>query len=130
MAVGAMPGRTKLSTTLLTRAHQKAVISQDKEIKHQLDEGHRIGMVIDGWMSIRKIHVEAIALTAGSCSYLMESTQCGDSHHGVAVAKGWEEQMQMHCLKVIKSYEGATISYVNSDDSGQCGRGRRIDIFV
>ena len=34
--------------------------------------------------------------------------------------------MRKHRLKVMEFYEGATISYLNTDDAGQCGRGRRI----
>jgi hypothetical protein len=118
-AHSSFPKRTKLSTTLLSNAHASAIHSQNQDIRKRVDDGHSLGMAIDGWMDVTKVHVEAIALTVGGKSYLMESEKSGHTHNGVAVARQWEVFMYALVDRLRNLCPGSTLSYLCSDDAGQ-----------
>ena len=114
-----LPGREKVRTVLLATSTEDAQRSMETAIQQQLRAGHRPGLATDGWENVSKTHVEGIMLIAGGKSFPLEAIKAGSDHHGIAVAKGWEDVMH----KYADTY---TFSYLVSDDAGQCGRARRI----
>lgn len=110
--------RTKLKRLVTDRAgvaltEMHGVISSMEKI------GHRVGMVIDGWESTSKEHVNGVVLAVEGEAFYVQCDNAGTEHDGLAVSRGWE-------TLIAKYAEQYKISYHCSDDAGQCARARRI----
>jgi hypothetical protein len=116
-----LPRRTKVKETLLANAAKEADEAFVIQTQAAFSLGHRAGLVVDAWSNVNKVHIEGVILTLGVASFLLNSVLADSTHHGIAVAHGWEQLL-------FGEHKGATYSfhYHCSDDAGQCGRGRRI----
>jgi hypothetical protein len=125
-----MPGRTKLSVKLLKDHAKAANIDRDAIIKSRVLGGQRVGVAVDGMVMVSKVHVEAVAMTVGSKSYLIDTVEAGSINIGVYVASCWETELEnifTYLVKeVMKTETPHRIHYFVSDDAGQCGKARRI----
>lgn len=95
----------------------KPAIAEAKE------QDHRFGFVTDTYMDVIRNHVDGIILTPMPKVFQLGTEAAGSDQSGLAMAmaKAWEE-----VLGALEEEYDIGIEYVLSDDSGQCGRARRI----
>ena len=118
LATKALPKRTELKK-LITKRARLAITDVHHEISLKVEDGHGVGICVDGWESITKEHHDGVILFAGGEAYVVEFIRGGTEHHALAVATEWEELMKWHG-------EDYPILYHCSDDAGHCARARRI----
>lgn len=125
-AVNNLPHHRLVAGRLLTERSKVAVAWGLNELTQRSKCGQYIGLSSDGWMNINKNHILAVVLTCNDFQFTIDSVQCGNEHHGIAVAQETKEFL-LELAKEDNRY-GAQyiISYFCSDDAGQCGRARRI----
>ena len=109
-----LPKRTKLKA-LVTQVAKKCLNDVHDKILKKKFEGHNIGLCVDGWETVSKDHVEGVITFVGGQAYATELTKGGTEHHGIAVARDWEELIIKHDTKY-------GLSYHCLDNAGQCGR--------
>lgn len=125
-AVNDLPHRRLVGGGLLTERSKAAVTWGLDELTKRANRGQYVGLSSDGWMNINKNHILAVVLTCNDFHFTLDSVQCGDEHHGIAVA----QETEAFFLELAKEDDryGAQfdVRYFCSDDAGQCARARRM----
>ena len=114
-------GRTVISKRVLNERYKEAVANRDKRIDEVSKSGHFLGLIVDGWETNGRKTLKGVMLKAGPNAFLLTTHVPGSTHHGLAVAKMWEEIMD----KPAQEYKDR-VRFFLSDDAGQCARARRI----
>lgn len=78
------------SERLLPERYALAVAARDSKIQSLSENGHYVGLIVDGWESVKKKSLEGVILKAGTDTFLLSVEQPGAKHHGIAVATMWE----------------------------------------
>jgi len=113
---GQIPGRH----TIARRLSDMAVEARKESlglIERVKESGQRIGVCVDGWNGINKVHVDGITLKIARFVLPHKCEKAGSDHNGCRTAQSWE--MMLSGLHL-------GWSYFCSDDAGQCGKARRI----
>lgn len=116
-----VPKRTCIGTTILRKRFKEAEERRDANIDRAKAAGHYLGLIVDGWDTVNKSQLEGVMLKAGMHSYLLDAIDPGTEHHGIAVAKMWENIFVKNAAVHM-----SRLRYFISDNAGQCGRARRI----
>ena len=119
----ALKGRWWLSEKILNDRYNKALENRNKSILEAFMQGHHFGIVVDGWEMINKVHIQGVMVKAGPKSFLLSTYKEGDTHHALAIAKVWEEDILR--TDTLRPY-AHKVKYFVSDNAGQCARARRI----
>ena len=115
LAMKALPKQTKLKKLITERA-RLAITDVHHEISLKVEDGHGVGICVDGWESITKSTLMVLFFLLVE-AYAVEFIRGGTEHH--AIATEWEELMKRHG-------EDYPILYHCSDDAGNCARAQWI----
>ena len=102
-----LPYRQKISSKLLSKAAKEASQNMNIRVQKYLKGGHFGGLLIDGYKNISGLHIDSMMLAVNSTSVPLQVSTTGSEHHGLAVAKSIEVEINKYrgkCICVLQIF--------------------------
>ena len=120
-ALDSVPTRKQLAGPILIKHFKKAQREQWDALAALKSRNAFATLLLDGWKSVDNKHLLGSSVAVVNRLAILETTQEGSEHDGLAVARDME-------LLIIKAHlrEEIRLGAVTTDDAPQCARARRI----
>ena len=116
-----LPSPYQVGGRLLKQEVEQADLYNKMLMHAAVEKGYYARLAMDGWMDVKKRHIEGVVLILGPCVFDQDSRQAGADNHGIACAAMIEEE--------VSKNKQHNIRFVVTDDAGQMGRARRIVVL-